>query len=370
MKLLVQDLRDPTHCRPSPPKLHCSESVQDGAVGSVSFYCSAPPSSISTLTTDLKFNCRKRSIGVLENHEAKVDDKDLETAYETVDPNFFDKGYTLAGATGFQVWAGTRLLLESLLWPLPVEKNSSYSDHPLLTYWQERITRKTGETPLRVLELGAGIGVLGTNLAAAGAQVLLTDLKTLVENATYPNILWNCSRREEYDKDDNWDLLSASVVDPDCPDWLKSCGGMSIGAGWAAATALDWTYPVSEQLRPHQYQNIDLIVASDCVWLLSMLNALLNTISFLFHSSSRPPTFLLSFQRRDTLEGDQSATFTTINRVIQSVHERGWRMECLAWRPVILDQEKHHQQEVDQTNEDKEVFVFSIDPSEKLSFVM
>jgi hypothetical protein len=160
----------------------------------------------------------------------------------------------------------------------------------------------------------------------------------------------------------------------DCPPWLQPLPAVPIGKGWAATTSLDWTLPVSKQLQPHQYENIDLIVASDCVWLVSMLNALLDTVASFFQASSasKPPTFLLSFQRRDTVEGDASVTFTTINRVIQSVHARGWKMECLAWRRVLLDSENeeaqdHHPNTVEPinpqtTDDEKEVFVFSICP--------
>lgn len=383
-------LRDPTLHRPPPPNLHCSESVEEGSVGSVTFLCSPPPS--SALTRNLKFNCRKRSIGVLVEEEAKVDDKDLEEAYETVDPNFFDAGYTLAGATGFQIWAGTRLLLETLTWPPSTTTDSTYVEHPLLTYWREQITHHSrpqlgGWKPLRVLELGAGIGVVGTNLSAAGAHVLMTDLTTLVENATYPNILANCNNHHTTLGDKNVmntpPILCDTSTDTsneysDCPPWLQPLPGVPIGEGWAATTPLDWTQPVSKQIYPHQYQNVDLIVASDCVWLVSMLHALLDTVAYIFHqttaASSKPPTLLLSFQRRDTTEGDTSATFTTINRVIQSVQARGWKMECLAWRKVFLDSENKMDQDENPmtesskpqlntvTADEKEVFVFSIFP--------
>ena len=299
----AQELRDPTRHRPPPPDFHCSESVEEGSVGFVTFHCSPPPS--SELTGNLKYNCRKRSMGVLVEEEARVDDKDLELAYETVDPNFFDAGYTLAGATGFQIWAGTRLLLETLTWPPRNSDAIPVVEHPLLTFWREQITRTCQQgnhgRPLRVLELGAGIGVLGTNLAAAGAHVLLTDLATLVENATYPNILANCNKLDDNHVNNKHicDHTTTSMNDEyaECLQWLQPFHGVPIGKGWAATTPLDWTQPISKQLHRHHYENVDLIVASDCVWLVSMLNALLDTVAFFFQqsSTSQPPNMTIEF---------------------------------------------------------------------------
>lgn len=63
---------------------------------------------------ELSFDCREPSCGALEDGEEAVllSDEDYQ-----VDSNFFDQGYSLAGATGFKVWTGTRLLIECLAWP-------------------------------------------------------------------------------------------------------------------------------------------------------------------------------------------------------------------------------------------------------------
>ena len=62
------------------------------------FYCNLPGQSQSN--TKLEFNCREPSCGALERDEkaAKLADDDY-----TVDPNFFDVGYSMAGSTGFKV---------------------------------------------------------------------------------------------------------------------------------------------------------------------------------------------------------------------------------------------------------------------------
>jgi len=100
---------------------------------------------------------------------------------------------------------------------------------------------------------------------------------------------------------------------------------------WVAATSLDWTKPLPTQLHPCQYQNLDYIIASDCVWLMSMLEGLLTTVQTIFDESTTTtvPKLLLSFQRRD------SEMFTTVDRILQELQTvRGWKVTCLAWYPA------------------------------------
>ena len=60
------------------------------------FHCSLPP----PYNTILEFRCRDSSCGALEAGEeaATLADEDY-----SVDPNFFDEGYSMAGSTGFKV---------------------------------------------------------------------------------------------------------------------------------------------------------------------------------------------------------------------------------------------------------------------------
>ena len=83
-----------------------------------------------------------------------------------------------------------------------------------------------------------------------------------------------------------------------------------------------------------------------------MLDALLDTVQGVFEISKKSPTFIMSFQRRDASGGDGSALFTTVERVLASVGDRGWSFDCLAWRPVQLGDGEG----------DKEVFIFEIRP--------
>ena len=359
----------PKRPRPPPVAFECGESVataNDGAhddeeeVGVVSFYCTLPPNTSIKLssgtTSKLTFSCRGRSVGALLPTESSVDETILDSAdaYETVDPFLFNEDYSPAGKTGFQVWSGTRLLIESLCWE-PAAGGSNGNDsceedavacakEERLAYYRHCIMpseHNSSDNRCNILELGSGVGVVGATLAAAGSNVLLTDLPTLVDNAVWPNLMRNANQNNDEDQGDG-----AS------PSWLGD-DAIRIGRGWASATPLDWTKPLSpNQLTSSQLESIDLIVASDCVWLVSMLDALLDTVQGVFDMSKRSPTFLMSFQRRDASGGDDSALFTTVDRVLSSVADRGWTFDCLAWRPVQLGDGEG----------DKEVFIFEIQP--------
>jgi predicted TPR repeat methyltransferase len=311
---------------PPNPFFHCRETKSNK---SILFICNLPSG------TNLEFECRSPSCGALHESEpsAHREEENEEECY--VDPNFFDTGYNLAGATGFTIWTGTRLLIEALCW-----KHENNSDR--LQEIQSRILTA------RVIELGAGVGVVGTFLAACGSNVLLTDLSTLVENAIEKNLQRN-----------KIDHSNANMGrDEGAPSWIGP-NSFRIGKGWANATALDWTYSIDEQLSSDQCKCIDLIIASDVVFLVSMLQSLLNTVSSLFTASSHNnPSFILSFQRRDSEDGDESASFTTVNRVIREVKERGWEISCLAWRPVTVLKEK----DGSILKDESQVFVFEIHP--------
>ena len=361
----------------------------------------------------LTFWCREPSCGVLRTapSAAVVDSTEITQKDDTdnntlriaetaavkeddgaVDPSFFDKGYTAAGKTGFQVWPGSRLMVEALAFDTG---SSGYQDPPALQKWQQALLRQQQTVslpsnqeesrPLRILELGAGVGVVGASLAAAsnGAQVLLTDLPTLVTESLWPNLQRNANQ-------------SSATRDKSPPEWLlapapapkdttKDDDEMScipvprpvpIGSGWVATAPLDWTQPVvDQQLTLQQCQAVDIIIACDCVWLVSMLDGLLNTVQEIFkaHDEGGKPTLLMSFQRRDpqeTANRSETCMFTTVDRVINEIKKRQWSLECLAWQPVRYETEERID---DTTNNNgasgkeydanvKEVFLFEIKP--------
>ena len=337
-------LKDVSRRRSPPSGFNCGERIitsEDG-VKSVVFHCnlrfpSDESTPASTNTALLKFHCREPSCGALVQGEEAVTFSDEDYA---VDPNFFDEGYSLAGMTGFKVWTGSRFLIEALAWP------SSEVDCQRLMEIQNLLSNGA-----RVIELGAGIGTVGTYLAAVGAQVLLTDLPTLVENAIDCNLSINAKITAA-------DHNVCTYENDEIPSWMES-HGCRIFNGWAASAALDWSVAVSDQLTKLQSESIDLIVASDVVFLVDMLNSLLDTVAVLFESSSNNnPSFVLSFQRRDAGDGEESASFTTVNRIVSIVKGRGWKLDCLAWRSVIVNKEKDGKVFQDES----EVFLFEISP--------
>ncbi|KAL9189703.1 hypothetical protein ACHAXT_009378 [Thalassiosira profunda] len=322
--------------RPPAEGFLCGETLakdDDDCASNVCFHCNLPgPDDVT-----LQFNCREPSCGALEGDEAAAELRDDQYA---VDANFFDKGYDLAGATGFKVWTGSRLLIETLAWPRDDD------DCDRLHAIQKRLCDGA-----RLIELGSGVGVVGTYLSAIGSQVLLTDLPTLVENAIYGNLL----RNESITTSTSYAPPSDTTL---CPSWLTP-DGIRIRKGWASSTPLDWTHPLDEQLTKEQSSSIDFIVASDVVFLASMLSSLLDTVESIFEASSgNNPSLILSFQRRDAKDGEESVAFTTVDGVLAAVKRRGWSIDCLAWRPVKVKKEV----EGVVTDDKSEVFVFEIRP--------
>ena len=254
--------------------------------------------------------------------------------------------YALAGKTGFQVWPGTRLAVDALIFPRAGDSLS-------LQKWQRRVDvrqRGNNRDGFRVLELGAGVGVVGASLAVMGAQVLLTDLADLVKDSLHPNLVQNSNNYQATT------ISSGPAENESPPDWLQlqSTPAVAVGKGWTAATALDWNKPLEDQLTEEQC-NVDLVVACDCVWLVSMLQGLFSTVDAIFETSEnnsnlrsrRSPRLLLSFQRRD------SDMFTTVDQVLDEIMTHNWSVECLAWYPVSYDDEG-------ESNTEKEVFLFEI----------
>jgi len=228
------------------------------------------------------------------------------------------------------------LLIESLLFPLLDDKDR-------LSTIQNSLSTK------QIIELGAGVGVVGTALAFSGCQVLLSDLPTLVEHSLLPNLICNreIKRGIKSIKEPRW-LCNAShdMKFEENEDNENVVFPIGNNGGWASITTIDWTEPLNEQVS--SITSLDWIIASDCVWLVSMLESLLNTVDSLFRKNHKA-RLLLSFQRRESTDGSR---FSSVSSIVNSVQERQWSLDCLAWRHVRQDGE----------NEPKEVFVFEIAP--------
>mmetsp|Transcript_24875 Transcript_24875/g.28755 ORF Transcript_24875/g.28755 Transcript_24875/m.28755 type:complete len:389 (+) Transcript_24875:103-1269(+) len=387
---MKSNLKDPSLLLSPHPSFKCGETFNslnneeysdDEEIGPITFYCTIPVISVNYESNNMNekntelqlyFRCRNQSVGFLHSDEPSTKgdnskEEQLESVQETIDPNFFDKGYTLAGKTGFQIWAGSRIMIEGLLnrRPSVVSFDENITDDYInivqcksannrLQHYQNKIANGAN-----ILELGAGVGVVGSSFAAMGGNVLLTDLPTLVDCSLLPNLMRNETHINK--KDDTKEAHTSMA------SWLGK-DSVQIHSGYASATSLDWTKPLSEQLSPVQIGNIDIIIACDCVWLVSMLDGLLDTVASVFEAKKVSKkddedskgncddvSFLMSFQRRDTNEGDKSTSFTTVERVLSSVEARGWRFDCLAWKPVLVEG-------VDNFKENKEVFIFEIIP--------
>lgn len=179
---------------------------------------------------------------------------------------------------------------------------------------------------------------------------------TLVENSLLPNLKRNReeSRVKDIGGEDSvrkptWLSEASSSVEfeeEDSDEEEDEDLVFPIGkrGGWASAAVIDWTAPLNDDVA--SISSLDWIIASDCVWLRSMLDSLLDTVDSLFRLNPNA-RLLLSFQRRDS--GDNTK-FSSVSSIIDSVHRRNWSIECLSWRHVRQEGEK----------ELKEVFVFEI----------
>lgn len=93
-----------------------------------------------------------------------------------------------------------------------------------------------------------------------------------------------------------------------------------------------------------------------------MLQSVFDTVESIFRASTNPPPLILSFQRRDAKDGDESVSFTTVTGILNAMNDRGWSCKNLAWREVTVLKEDGGEDGA--VKEDQsEVFVFEINLS-------
>ena len=320
----------------------------DGFHGPITFHVQLPGDDNKHR---LNFNCRDKSSGVLLPSEPSVTKEDTYSDGPPSDPFFFEKGFYLEAKTGFQVWPGSRLMVEAFT--TCSNSSSSSSSSSLM----EELSHNSIGERLNILEVGAGIGVVGSCLAAAGGNVLITDLPVLVEHGIRPNLRRNdgrangsictvgsedaeeCIRQQPCPKF-LLDTSTATTTTTDTTTTTSSFDAVQIGKGWAKAAVLDWFKPVEEQLALSTTSDIDVIVACDCIFLRKLANPLLTTIAAIFeHSrSNNPKKFFFTFQRRNMM-----GLFIQLEELLGMIEERGWIVECVAWRDVHVEDDGVHQ---------------------------
>ncbi|KAL9180370.1 hypothetical protein ACHAXT_008340 [Thalassiosira profunda] len=315
---------DPSREAPVNPALKCREEWPGGgdactscepdededffSRGPITFHVTLPRTTKSNVS--LQFNCRDKSSGVLLPSERAAAAAPREEVEEgRTDPFFFEQGYYLQAATGFQVWPGSRLMIEAF--------TCMHSEE--MKCWQDKLANRE----LNVLELGAGAGAVGTCLAAAGANAMITDLPVLVEHGIWPNVRRNGTL--EKSPDEFLEYMGGNAAN----DTYKPT---RIGEGWACPAILDWLKPVSEQLSHTTTSAVDVIVACDCMFLRKLVDPLLHVVDTLFQLSTRSPKFLFTYQRRN-----MTGVFSGLDELLELIKGRGWRIQCIAWRRIAVE---------------------------------
>jgi len=239
---------------------------------------------------------------LINGYQISVRRKDLEAEDGCQDPNFFDEDYSIAASTGMVVWEGSWVLIEALRDP---------------AHWLG--ARLRGK---RVVELGAGTGLLGLCAAAAGASVLLTDVPAVVGEMLTPNLEANVAPGDE--------MAGAAAAGTAAGQATAGAdaweGAVRVGDGSAAAAALNWYRPIGEQIeeqadlrRRLDPREADVVLAAECVWLKELVAPFVATVLALLRGPRRP-ICLLCFRER-AKEG--SASFTAGSAVISEFGARG-----------------------------------------------
>lgn len=169
----------------------------------------------------------------------------------------------------------------------------------------------------RVLELGAGTGLLGLALAAVGSSVLVTDLPQVVNGMIRANIELNRSDRDGGQGAQTNQEKEKSAWWPDA---------VSVGDGSIAGEALDWTVPIDKQKLPVRTDpfQAEVILAAEAIWLIELVQPFISTALRLMNGPHRPALYLSFIDRAKT----ESQVFASQEMVIQEFrNEKGCLIE-------------------------------------------
>lgn len=201
----------------------------------------------------------------------------------------------------FQVWPAASALcwfLDEMFWHLSgvitadhhnaftptstkQQPANGFELNPEVGHFAHQLLHSRGDRQaLRVLELGAGTGMVGIASAFLGAQVTITDLPHVL-----PNLLFNASANEEY---------------------LRATG---LG-GSVCVKALRWGE--EKDAREVGHHNFDLILASDVVYHENLFDPLLLTLKWL----------LLGFKDDDDQISGKG------NPIVLMAHLRRWKKDA------------------------------------------
>lgn len=182
--------------------------------------------------------------------------------YYDTNPNFFDPDMNIATLTGHtRLWPGSKAFLK----------------------WWDRLSAGEVEEIMgrgngRVVELGAGLGVVGMALAKVyGYQVFLTDVETHVDHILKDNVALNFVA--------------------DHPQHLR-------------IFSLNWLVPISEQMEGFEGGEGPLFLGVECLWLKSLCDPFFDTLHQLLRKYGGRA--LVTFTDRST---PTSTTFSNADEI-------------------------------------------------------
>ena len=178
-------------------------------------------------------------------------------------PDFFEKDFSVATATGFiRVWDGTYVMLR---------------------YVEEHLEQLGINSGANCIELGSGTGLLGIALASMGGNVLLSDVKSSIDRITSYNILAN----------------STELRGPDSSSFfVKGIASHAIGSGAAASLPIDWNKPTLDSRVAESLSKCDWIFACDCIWHPEFASACSEMCARLLRGCRQGTRVLLSYPHR------------------------------------------------------------------------
>jgi predicted RNA methylase len=214
---------------------------------------------------------------------------------DELDANFFEPDYELAATTGSNVWESSFVCASAL------------NDPDMHVF--------DGIRGKRVVELGAGVGLLSLAMAAFGAHVLSSDVAPVVKGLMCDNIALAAPGAHAVR-----DLPRRAV-------W-QSAAPLGARGGSIVAAPINWLEPLSAQFD--EPLDTDFVVAADTLWLESLVEPFVSTAMALLGDAPSHRRMLLAYRER----GDEhSTTFCTTDRVLDAFRARG----CVVaeqWRHV------------------------------------